>query len=146
MTRYSEGDSVYVRPLKKSGIVTKVLSEERFQVAVGDLSIRCACGDLAPSPQTSKASPKESSRMVPANPAPAPKSIDLHGMSADDAVRAVEHHLNRVILSGAQQTKIIHGLGTGKVRSAVHSLLSSLRVVRAFRLNDANPGETDVYF
>lgn len=84
--------------------------------------------------------------MVPANPSPAPKSIDLHGMSTDDAVRAVERHLNRVILSGAQQTKIIHGLGTGKVRCAIHTLLSSLHVVRAFRLNDANPGETDVYF
>jgi dsDNA-specific endonuclease/ATPase MutS2 len=73
--------------------------------------------------------------MVPANPAPAPKSIDLHGMSADNAIRAVEQHLNRVILNG-----------TGRVRSAVHNLLSSLGVVRAFRLNDENPGETDVYF
>ncbi len=146
MTRHSEGDSVYVRPLKKTGIVTKVLSEDRLQVAIGDLSIRCSIGDLDPSPEKPKASPKESSRMVPANPAPAPKSIDLHGMSADNAIRGVEQHLNRVILNGAQQTKIIHGLGTGRVRSAVHNLLSSLGVVRAFRLNDANPGETDVYF
>ena len=146
MKRYSEGDAVYVLPLRKNGIVTKVLSEDRLQVAIGDLSIRCAASDLeVSSPAPGVRSPARS-RVVPAAPGRPPKSIDLHGLSADEAVRAVERHLNAAILAGAEQTKIIHGLGTGKVRSAVHALLSSLGVVRAFRINDWNPGGTDVYF
>ena len=146
MKRFSEGDPVYVRSIKKSGIVTRVLSDERLQVAIGDLSIRCATTDVEQSQARPTERTKEPVRMVPASRSPIPKSVDLHGMTADDAVRAVERHLNRAILAGAEQTKIVHGLGTGKVRSAVHALLSSLAVVRAFRLNDANPGETDVYF
>lgn len=146
MSRYSEGDAVYVRPLKKSGIVTKVLSEDRLQVAIGDLSIRCDLLDLDPASPRSLPRRAAPPSIVPASSAPVPSSLDLHGMSSEDAVRAAERHLNAAILAGAQQTKIIHGLGTGKLRSAVHALLSSLGVVRAFRVNDRNPGETDVYF
>ncbi len=146
MKRFAEGDAVYVPLLRKSGVVTKVLAPDRLQVAVGDLSIRVKTGDIEEAQAAAKSATREASRVVAASSMPAPKSVDLHGMSADEAVRAVERHLNQVILAGAGHTKIIHGLGTGRLRSAVHSLLSSLAVVRAFRLNDANPGETDVYF
>jgi DNA mismatch repair protein MutS2 len=76
---------------------------------------------------------------------PIRSSIDLHGLTVDQASRALEEWLNQMILSDAKQGKVIHGLGTGRVQRATHEILARYSAVRAFRINDANPGQTDVY-
>ena len=126
----------------------RVLPGGRVRVALGDLAMVCRAEDLCAvkGPQASRQGPSAASRVVPASSARPPLSLDLHGMTVVEAVQAVERHLNSVVLAGMQHTKIQHGLGTGRLQAAVHSLLGSLSVVRAYRLNDRNPGETDVYF
>ncbi len=143
-TRYAEGSPVLVHSLKKTGLVYAVLSQDRYRVAIGSLLITCRSVELSPS-VANKPSHKPTTEIIAASSHKPPASIDLHGMTVDQATRAVEAYLNRAILMGLLQVKIVHGFGTGRVQSGVHTLLSTLSVVRAFRINDLNPGETDVY-
>jgi DNA mismatch repair protein MutS2 len=53
--------------------------------------------------------------------------------------------LDKVILSDLSRVKVLHGLGTGRVLAAVHARLRELKAVRNFKINERNPGETDVY-
>lgn len=147
MSSWKEGDLVHVRPLNKRGTILQVLSGGRLRVVTDNLSITCRDEDVS-LPKATGRSPSSvplSAKIIPSSNARPPASLDLHGMSSEQAVRAVETHLNAVIIAGVEHTKIVHGLGTGRLQSAVHSLLSSLSVVRAYRINDRNPGETDVY-
>jgi DNA mismatch repair protein MutS2 len=139
-----EGASVLVKALKKLGVVEAVLGGGKFRVAVGSLKMTCSTKELEASsvpPRSTTAAPiKTQARRAPPSP-----SLDLHGMRVDDAIRKLDQWLDDVILSELSSVKVIHGLGTGRVQEAVHKHLAALKAVRHFRINDRNPGETDVY-
>jgi DNA mismatch repair protein MutS2 len=72
--------------------------------------------------------------------------LDLHGLSVDEAIALVTDAIDRSLLRGADRLEVVHGKGTGRVRTALHSHLATIRAVRAFGLDHANPGVTWVYF
>lgn len=72
-------------------------------------------------------------------------SIDLHGMTAKEAIATLEGTLDRALLADASQIEIVHGLGTGKLKEAVHSYLKASRHVKNFRISINNPGMTIAY-
>lgn len=71
--------------------------------------------------------------------------IDLHGLVAQVAIEKLELFLDRAILGGAQELKVIHGLGTGKLQKVVHQYLSASPVVTNFKIEISNPGVTRVF-
>jgi DNA mismatch repair protein MutS2 len=74
----------------------------------------------------------------------APTSIDLHGMTAEEAVAAVDAFLDDAILASHTEVRIIHGRSGGRLRVAVHKRLRAITSVRSFRLDETNPGVTVV--
>lgn len=141
------GSHVTILALKKAGIVAEVLPNGRYKVAVGALTLTVARSGLIPneSPQSERKHtviPGRSRRNSSQSVKP---SIDLHGFTVDHAVHALEAWLNKAILAGHSQLQVVHGLGSGKVQRAVHEALSRYGAVRAFRINDRNPGMTDVF-
>ena len=69
-------------------------------------------------------------------------SLDLHGATKQEALERVEEALDRALLQGCSRIKIIHGIGSGAVREAVHGYLSGSRQVSEFHLDPANAGVT----
>jgi DNA mismatch repair protein MutS2 len=67
-------------------------------------------------------------------------------MTVEEALRLVEARLNEALLKEIDSLEIIHGLGTGRLKAAVHKYLSALSVVKHFKLDETNPGTTWVYF
>ena len=51
--------------------------------------------------------------------------LDLHGYRAKSALAEVDSTLNRATLSGLDKIKIIHGKGTGALRTAVREHLEN---------------------
>jgi DNA mismatch repair protein MutS2 len=74
----------------------------------------------------------------------AASSIDLHGMTTDDAVAAVDAFLNHAILASLVEVRIIHGRSGGRLKAAVHARLRVLTAIRGFGLDPANAGVTIV--
>lgn len=71
-------------------------------------------------------------------------SLDLHGMTVEDAIVALDAFLNDALLAGHATVQVIHGKSGGRLKAAVHARLKQLSVVRAFRLDPANAGITIV--
>ena len=69
-------------------------------------------------------------------------SVDLHGMTVRDALDALDAALNRGLLGDASKIEIIHGIGSGALKKAVHDYLRSCRQVREFNISPFNPGTT----
>ena len=142
---FKEGDGVHIISLKKDGVVHATLGGDKYRVGIGSLAITCAARDLTPkvAPRASAAATTPPSR---ASNYPRPRqSLDLHGLTVDEAIRKLDAWLDSVILSDLTHVKVVHGLGTGRVQRAVHERLQSFTAVRRFALNQWNAGETDVY-
>ena len=72
-----------------------------------------------------------------------PTSIDLHGMTTDEAVSALDAFLNDAMLAGHGELRVIHGRSGGRLKSTVHAHLKKIAPVR-YRLDPRNPGVTIV--
>lgn len=70
--------------------------------------------------------------------------IDLRGMLADEAVLAADKYLDEAAMAHLESVNIIHGKGTGALRSAIHDMLRHHPHARSFRLGRYGEGDFGV--
>ena len=70
--------------------------------------------------------------------------IDLRGMTADEALMELDRYIDSSVLSGVTTITIIHGKGTGALRSAIQQHLKGHKNVKSFRLGRYGEGEAGV--
>jgi DNA mismatch repair protein MutS2 len=73
-------------------------------------------------------------------------SLDLHGLTVDEARNRVAGHISRAILAGLDRIEIIHGIGTGKLKAAITADLRQVPAVRKVSPHPTNPGVLIVQF
>jgi DNA mismatch repair protein MutS2 len=69
---------------------------------------------------------------------------NLLGMTVDEALYEVDAFLDRSVLNGQTVVYLIHGNGTGALRTAIHKHLRGHRQVKSFRLGRYGEGESGV--
>lgn len=70
--------------------------------------------------------------------------LDLRGMTVEEAILEIDRFLDNAVLAGLERVTLIHGKGTGALRTGVQSHLRSHRQVKAYRLGVYGEGETGV--
>jgi DNA mismatch repair protein MutS2 len=78
-----------------------------------------------------------------------PLEINLIGLTVDEALNEVDHYLDDCIRARMPFARLIHGHGTGALRSAIHSMLKGHHFVESYRLgqqSEGGVGATVVYF
>lgn len=70
--------------------------------------------------------------------------VDLRGLLADEAIARVEAYLDEAGLAGLSEVRIIHGKGTGALRTAVQKWLKGRPDVLSFRIGETWEGSTGV--
>ena len=73
-----------------------------------------------------------------------PSQVDLRGMMTDEAIANLERFLDTAMMGKLETVTIIHGKGTGAVRSAVRAYLKRSRYVKSFRPGRYGEGEDGV--
>ena len=66
------------------------------------------------------------------------------GKRVDEALDVVDKYLDQAFLSGFSSVSIVHGVGTGKLKKAVSTLLHSHPHVLRYALDEHNYGMTNV--
>ena len=69
-------------------------------------------------------------------------SIDLHGEYAFSAKELTKEFINDSIALKNKKICIIHGIGEGILKNAVHEVLKSDRRIKSFKVDFMNPGCT----
>jgi DNA mismatch repair protein MutS2 len=72
------------------------------------------------------------------------RELDIRGQNSEDGLMEVEHYLDEAMMAGLTEVFIIHGKGTGKLRSAIHDHLRHHPHVKAYRLGHYGEGEDGV--
>lgn len=70
--------------------------------------------------------------------------VDIRGMDAEEGVMTLENYIAECLLTNVKTFYVIHGKGTGILRSAVHSYLKKCKYVSSYRLGVYGEGEDGV--
>ncbi len=70
--------------------------------------------------------------------------INLLGKTVDEALSTLDKYLDDAYLAHLPSVRVVHGKGTGALRSAVHSHLRRLKYVKEFRLGEYGEGDAGV--
>ncbi|MBQ7617281.1 MAG: Smr/MutS family protein, partial [Desulfovibrio sp.] len=147
LSTLSVGTTLKHRGLNKIGQVTAIDErKKRVRLDLGGIVLWANLQELSP---CNYATPKQApSPMVKQEEALA-LCLDLRGQTQDVALSSVEHFLDQHLLAGFSSVEIIHGRGTGALRKALHTYLSSYPGLDHFALapeDQGGDGKTIVYF
>lgn len=73
------------------------------------------------------------------------KKLDFHGITVSEAIKRLEEAIDHALIDGTRMLEIVHGIGTGKIKEAVHQYLKECKQVSRFKTHDSNRGVTLVY-
>ena len=70
--------------------------------------------------------------------------IDVRGMTVEEAVSVVDRQIHDGLMAKQHTFSVIHGKGTGALRSGIHKYLKGNRSVQSFRLGEYGEGDAGV--
>lgn len=137
---FKVNDLVFVKSLNKQGKITRV-NNDNCVVIVNGMNITVKKSDLNEA-KVKIENQKEKKKQTSSSLRYVPVEINLLGMHVDEALIAVEKYLDSCSLVHHKQVRIIHGHGTGALRTAIGEYLKKSKYVESYRLG--GPGEGGV--
>ncbi len=148
LSRLKPGDRVFVGAMQSAGEILSVNARKKeAEVLVGSLRFNVKAGDLYAMVGGKKSAPKTDKVSVVRKLPPVQEvktEINLLGMTVSEAIQEVDAFIDRAVLSGLEEVKIIHGLGTGKLREGIRNHLRSMPNVMSFRQGKYGEGDAGV--
>lgn len=139
------GDEVLLYDIDKEATVLELPKDGTVLVQAGIIKTRVPLGNvrLLSKRQLKKKNP---TRMVTKNVSTpeTSSSLDLRGQTVEEALMEVDNFLDRASRMHLSQVTIIHGKGTGALRTAVQQHLRRCSQVKSFRLGTYGEGESGV--
>ena len=145
-----EGDRVYVGAMGSEGEVVSVNVRKReAEVLVGSLKLNIKENDLFKIIGGRKRADKPKNKVqvvrnLSSNTGTVQTEINLLGMTVSEAIQETDAFLDRAVLSGLEEVKIVHGVGTGKLREGIREHLRKHKNVAEFRSGKYGEGEAGV--
>lgn len=143
------GMNVFVIPLAKEGAITSLPNSSlEVEVQIGSLKTNISIDKLMKikSKETNKKTTSNTSfKNAITNKSKAISSeINVIGLNIEEATQIVDKYLDDANLSKLETVRIVHGKGTGKLRTGIHSFLKKHPHVKSFRMGTYGEGEMGV--
>jgi len=140
------GDEVMVYSLNQRGHVVELNGKDAL-VQLGIMKMKVAQSDLelvksAESVKTQQ--PKQAASLKRTRDENLRMELDLRGANLEEAIVDVDRFLDESFLGGLGQVYIIHGKGTGVLRSGISEFLRRHKHVKSYRLGNYGEGGTGV--
>jgi len=145
---------VFVRTLNQAATVISV-DDSGVTVQAGFLKVKVAEDELSFDLDGDKPAPKYGQRLFEKAYSGERKEgtskalnispkIDLRGKMVDEALEKVDKYIDDASLAGLSKIEIVHGKGTGALRSAIQTHLKGHPLIKAYRLGVFGEGEDGV--
>ena len=141
-----EGLIVYVKAMETRGQITSYQQgKKEAEVQCGSIKLHCKLSDLlivgAPEKRAEKV------KVVKKLPKDMPVlEINLLGLTVPEALYEVDNFIDRAVTDNLEEIKVIHGVGTGKLKAAITEHLKKHKNVESFRAGKYGEGEQGVTF
>jgi DNA mismatch repair protein MutS2 len=147
--RLKIGTQVFVKTIGQIGSVQKIrLDKKEAEILCGSMRVRVSFSDLSlvnsnQKEQTKKKANVEVRKSISPKPAPT-LELNVIGKTVYEALPDVEAFIDAAVISNLEEVRIVHGVGTGKLRAGIHEFLRTHKNVAEFRLGRYGEGETGV--
>lgn len=147
--KLKKGDSVKIISMNLKGIVNTLPD------AKGNLFIQCGImrmqtniNDLVPVKEETITAPAlqrtNTGKLKMSKSFSVSSEINLLGCTVDEAIAKLDKYLDDAYLAHLPSVRVVHGKGTGALRSAVQSHLKRLKYVKEYRLGEYGEGDAGV--
>lgn len=147
--KLKKGDSVKIISMNLKGIVN-TLPDAR-----GNLFVQCRImrmqtniNDLVPVKEETITAPAlqrtNTGKLKMSKSFSVSSEINLLGCTVDEAIAKLDKYLDDAYLAHLPSVRVVHGKGTGALRSAVQSHLKRLKYVKEYRLGEYGEGDAGV--
>ncbi|WP_271004201.1 endonuclease MutS2 [Listeria seeligeri] len=140
---FKNGDNVRVLSLGQKGTLLNKINKTEWNVQIGIIKMKIKTTDLEYI-QPEKPKKQRIITSVHSSDSPAKSELDLRGERYEDALQKVDKYLDEALLAGYPQVAIIHGKGTGALRTGVTEYLKNHRMVKSIRFGAAAEGGNGV--
>ena len=130
--------TVHTLPDKKGNLYVQC-GIIRSQVHISDLTLIREDTITAPSLQRTGMGKIKMSKSASVS-----TEINLLGKTVDEALAELDKYLDDAYLAHLPSVRIVHGKGTGALRSAVHRQLKRMKQIKEFRLGEFGEGDAGV--
>lgn len=136
-------DEVKVISFGQKGTLIEKVSKDEWIVQIGILKMKLPESDLS---YTKPEKQKETRAMATLKnrDSHVKLELDLRGERYEDALARVEKYIDDALLSNYHQVSIIHGKGTGALRTGVQQYLKKHPRVKSYRFGEAGEGGSGV--
>ncbi len=137
------GQSVKIVSLdQRATVLSPADAKGEVQVQAGILKLNVKLSDLRIVPDEQ---PKQTkSKIAAVQDRRVGLELDIRGMLVDEALVIVDRYLDDAFLTGLSEVNIIHGKGTGALRSGVQDYLKRHSRVKSFRIGNYGEGDAGV--
>ena len=138
------GDTVLLLDLNaKATVLTAPDGRGECTVQAGALKLKSNISKMRRAQPDKEKKPRSGAKYSVA-PRAVETECDVRGMTLEEALLAVDMFLDGATLNRLREVSIIHGKGTGVLRSGIHKHLKSHPAVKEFRLGRYGEGEDGV--
>ena len=139
------GDTVLIRSMNVKASVLEVNADRTLLLQAGIMKVTAAEDEVLLLEEEKPTQPhRRESRGVELRDSAASSELDIRGMETIEAIPVVERYIDAAVQSRLESVRVIHGKGTGALRSAVQQALRRNKQVKSFRLGRYGEGETGV--
>ena len=146
------GDSVKILSMGLNGTVSSLPDHKgnlfvqcgimRSQANVKDLVY--AEAEAAPAASVLQRKPSATGKVKMSKSFSISPEINLLGKTVDEALAELDKYLDDAYLAHLSTVRVVHGKGTGALRSAVQSHLKRVKYVKSYRLGEYGEGDAGV--
>ena len=143
------GDPVIIYDINKDATVLEIPKEgDQILVQAGIIKTRVPLSNLRllterMKKKTGIGKDKRTVKIVSA-PESVATSVDLRGMNIEEGIVEVDAFIDRALRQNLNQITIIHGKGTGVLRTGIQQHLRKHKAIKSFRLGTYGEGESGV--
>ncbi len=140
------GMKVFVNKINQDGNILSISKDKKIQVALplGKMFFDIKDLQISNSIQKESIAKKDYSSRKEFKAKSISSEINVIGQNVDEACFSIDKYLDNCVLSGLPSIRIVHGKGTGALRTGIHKFLKSHPHVKSFRVGTFGEGEMGV--
>lgn len=140
------GMQVFVTKINQEGTILSISKDKKIQVTLplGKMFFDIDDLSITHNNQSEQASKKDYSSRKEFKAKAISSEINVIGQNVDEACFSIDKYLDNCVLSGLPSIRIVHGKGTGALRTGIHKFLKTHPHVKSFRIGTFGEGEMGV--
>ena len=128
----------------EASVISEPNAKGEVEMASGNMKFKAKLADL----RLIKKAPEKERTVVRAKTGALARTVplecDVRGMSLEEALGAVEIYLDEAVMAGLREVSVIHGKGTGVLKTGIRQDLRKNRHVKSCRPGMYGEGEDGV--